>query len=300
MALDVPALPRDRLELGQMPPAPAIDPKLGEKVLTSAAAAATTADKVATGQARPGTRAAGVAQAVIPVATAIAEASGDKDAVAVVKNTADASTAVVHLQGAGSHFVQAAEKIRAGAAPVAGATSSAASGANALSSFGRLAAGLEVTRGVLVAPQLAEQVKLVADDPAVLKNPGFSQSLAGNSIAAANGFIGAARLFNRTGFAARLSPWAGIAADVTLLGATASEVGRKGWTLPTAVEATAYAADMVGNGLLIAGGNPAGLVLKGASLGLQAAALGLRHKGDIAKAARNAASAVKEKVADLA
>ncbi len=282
-------LPRDRLELSAALPGPSKPPdeaEIGQKVLTSVAAAATTADKVATGQATPGTRAAGVAQAVLPVATAIAEASGNEQAAAVVKNTADASTAVIQIQTAGTHFAQAAQTVRDGAAPLASAPAT-----QAMSGFGRLAAGLEITRGVMAAPQLAKQVQTVAEHPEALKNPGFSQALAGNAIAAGNGVIGVARLFNRSGIAAKLSPWAGIAADATLMAATASDIDRKGLTAPGAMEFAAYAADLAGNGLLIAGGNPVGLVLKGASLGLQAAALGVRHKDDIAEVRTSQAEA---------
>ena len=212
---------------------------------------------------------AGVAQAVLPIVGAIAREDGDAAAKEAVGEATDASTAVIHLHAANAHFNQAAQVVRDGASPLAPTPN--------LKGVGRVAGVLEVARGVMVAPELAMQIKTVAEYPDILSNGKFSCDIAGNFLAVANGFLMGANFVKRTGFAARLSPWVGSAADVTLISAGIAEMKAKGASAPGILEVAAYATDLAGNGLLITGAAAAtGLALKGASLAMQATAIGLR------------------------
>ena len=292
-------------------------PEVTTKVIAGVTAAATMADRISPATsttAPPGAKAEGIVQMVLPVAGAIAEVTGNKEAAKNIAKSQDAAAVALKLRDAQLQFTQAAttaQAIRDGAAAAstASSASSAASGAVAsgasatnLSSFGRAAAGLDIARGVLLAPQLAKQVKALASNPKAIKNPDFVKSLAGNSMAVGNGFLGAARFVNRNGFAAKATPWVGSVADGALIAATVSDIRKNGLKAPNALELAAYSADLAGNAALLGGIAPAGLALKGASLGPQAVALGLRHKQELGKFAHKVGDKIenfKDKVSAL-
>jgi hypothetical protein len=274
--------------------------QLARELLAGATVGVSTVAKVsaagpAVQPAARGVAVAGVARAVLPIVGAIAGKDGDVAAKEAVASTTEASTAVIDLHAASTHFNQAAQAVQAvrdGAAPPAAAPN--------LTGLGRVAGVLDVTRGVLVAPKLATQIKTVAEHPDILSNGKFSRDLAGNFLAVANGALMGANLIKSTGFAARLSPWVGSAADVTLISAGISDMKARGASAPGILEVAAYATDLAGNGLLITGAATAtGLALKGASLAMQATAIGLRHGKQIKAFAGRTLDTVGDNLASL-
>lgn len=272
------------------------DPKLVAGTLMAAGAAFTLADKLnlnrQAGRSLDGaSKLNGAGNILLPLAGAVAKATGHPEVAVAIQDAQDANTALKKTKDGADNVVKAYKALtdRDGAAPTVNKA------ADGLTKMVKAAAGMDVARGVISGVQLGSQVNDLIHDPSKIKDPQFAVGLAYNTLGTANGALAVAKLAGKTGIVSKLNPITGIAFSAVGVASNVLDIKKNGLNLDNGLGLAANSLDLVANVMMVSGvGAPIGLAIKGLALGLQVAQLGVQHWDEIKVVGAKAAAIVSD------